>query len=43
MHMAISRAAGILADYRVSESDIGLLVEKAIIDAAPAIRKGLSE
>ena len=42
LRVAISRAAGILADYRVTESDIELLVEKAVRDAEPNVRKGLS-
>lgn len=42
LQVAISRAAGILAEYRVTESDIELLVERAVRDAEPSIRKGLS-
>jgi len=42
LRVAISSAAGILADYRVTESDIELMIEKAIRDAEPSIRKGLS-
>lgn len=42
MRSDISKAAGILADYRVAESDIELLVEKKMRDAEPSIKKGLS-
>ena len=42
MHLVIAKAAETLAEYRVRESDIALLVEKAIRDAEPSIRTGLS-
>jgi hypothetical protein len=43
MRLAISRAASSLATFGVTQSDIELLVEKAIKDAEPGIRRGLYE
>jgi hypothetical protein len=42
MRFAISRAASSLAGFGVTQSDVELLVEKAIKDAEPRIRSGLS-
>ncbi len=42
MRFAISQAASSLAAFGVTQSDVELLVEKAIKDAEPRIRRGLS-